>query len=94
MAGGFGAGKGRSGPFHASLPPDFSDAKDDGGELWQWHITETFKGLIALAVETAKMLALINGGGAVAILAYLLLTAHTRRSRRQPFKIFAADCFQ
>jgi hypothetical protein len=37
----------------------------------QWHLTETYKGLITLSVEGLKMLALVNGGAAVAILAYL-----------------------
>jgi hypothetical protein len=41
------------------------------GERWEWHMTETFKGLITLSVELAKMLALVNGGAAVALLAYL-----------------------
>jgi hypothetical protein len=38
---------------------------------WEWHITETFKGLIQLSIELVKMLALINGGALVALLAYL-----------------------
>lgn len=37
----------------------------------QWHLTETYKGLIVLAVETLKMLALVNGGAAIAVLTYL-----------------------
>jgi hypothetical protein len=37
----------------------------------EWHITETFKGLINLSIEALKALLLINGGAAVAILAYL-----------------------
>ena len=43
---------------------------------WQWHITETFKGLITLSTEVVKMLALVNGGAAVALLAYLGNVAH------------------
>jgi hypothetical protein len=41
------------------------------GQLWKWHIRETFRGLITISVEVVKMLALINGGAAVALLAYL-----------------------
>lgn len=37
---------------------------------WQWHTQETFKGLVALAVELLKALALVNGGAAVALLTY------------------------
>jgi hypothetical protein len=36
-----------------------------------WHLTETYKALITLAVEALKMLALVNGGAAVAVLTYL-----------------------
>lgn len=35
------------------------------------HRTETFKSLVTLSVEALKMLALINGGAAVAVLTYL-----------------------
>jgi len=38
---------------------------------WEWHITETYKGLITLSVELVKILALVNGGAAIALLAYL-----------------------
>ena len=38
---------------------------------WKWHIEEVFKSLVTLAVESLKMMALVNGGAAVAILAYL-----------------------
>jgi len=41
------------------------------GTPWEWHIVETFKGLINLSIEALKALLLINGGAAVAILAYL-----------------------
>jgi hypothetical protein len=41
------------------------------GDAWEWHIQETFKGLIALSIEALKAMLLINGGAAVAILAYL-----------------------
>jgi hypothetical protein len=36
-----------------------------------WHLTETYKSLITLTVEALKMLALINGGAAIAILTYV-----------------------
>jgi hypothetical protein len=38
---------------------------------WKWHIEETYKGLITISVEVIKMLVLVNGGAAVAVLAYL-----------------------
>jgi hypothetical protein len=34
----------------------------------EWHLTETYKGLITLSVEALKMLALANGGAAVGVL--------------------------
>ena len=37
----------------------------------EWHLTETYKTLITLTVEALKMLALVNGGAAVAVLTYL-----------------------
>jgi hypothetical protein len=37
----------------------------------EWHLTETYKSLITLSIEALKTLALLNGGAAVAILAYL-----------------------
>jgi hypothetical protein len=37
----------------------------------EWHLSETYKGLLTLAVECLKMLALVNGGAAVAVLTYL-----------------------
>jgi hypothetical protein len=37
----------------------------------EWHLTETYKGLITLSVEALKLLALVNGGAAVAVLTYL-----------------------
>ncbi len=36
-----------------------------------WHLPETYKGLITLSVEALKMLMLINGGAAIAVLTYL-----------------------
>jgi hypothetical protein len=41
------------------------------GSGWEWHITETYKALVTLAVEALKMLALVNGGAAVGVLTYL-----------------------
>ena len=42
-----------------------------------WHLSETYKALITLSVEALKMLALVNGGAAVAVLTYLgSLVAH------------------
>jgi uncharacterized membrane protein YidH (DUF202 family) len=46
-------------------------SESQNGTPWQWHIEETFKGLIALSIELLKALLLINGGAAVSILAYL-----------------------
>jgi hypothetical protein len=40
----------------------------------QWrvaHLTETYKGLITISVEALKILAIVNGGAAVAVLTYL-----------------------
>jgi len=54
------------------------------GEPWVWHITETFKGLITLSVELVKMLALVNGGAAVALLAYLGNFAAHNSGERPP----------
>jgi hypothetical protein len=52
---------------------------------WKWHIEETFKGLIALSIELLKALLLINGGAAVAILAYLgNLPSHAYPAAHQP----------
>jgi hypothetical protein len=47
------------------------DEPQESGEPWEWHIVETFKGLVALGIEALKASALINGGAAVAVLAYL-----------------------
>jgi hypothetical protein len=46
-------------------------SESQNGAPWEWHIVETFKGLIALSIEALKALLLINGGAAVALLAYL-----------------------
>ncbi len=36
-----------------------------------WHLQETYKSLITISVECLKMLAIVNGGAAVAVLTYL-----------------------
>src|SRR5580692_5156860 len=36
-----------------------------------WHRQETYKSLITISVECMKMLAVVNGGAAIAILTYL-----------------------
>jgi hypothetical protein len=36
-----------------------------------WHMQETYKSLITISVECMKMLAVVNGGAAIAILTYL-----------------------
>jgi hypothetical protein len=53
----------------------------------QWHRQETFKGLITLSIELLKMLALINGGAAVAILTFCgNLASHGLSSQFASFK--------
>ena len=43
-----------------------------------WHLQETYKSLITISVECLKMLAIVNGGAAVAVLTYLgNLASHT-----------------
>jgi hypothetical protein len=42
--------------------------KPDGP--WEWHIQETYKGLITLSVELLKISALVNGGAVIAILTF------------------------
>jgi hypothetical protein len=37
----------------------------------EWHLQETYKGLITISVEALKILAIVNGGAAVGILTYL-----------------------
>ena len=49
-----------------SMPPPNSPAPPQ----WHWHIAETYRGLVTLSVEALKILGLINGGAAVALLAY------------------------
>jgi hypothetical protein len=47
-----------------------------------WHLEETHKALIPLSIEAIKTLALVNGGAAVAILAYWEISPDTRRISR------------
>jgi hypothetical protein len=49
-----------------------------------WHLEETYKALIPLSIEAIKMLALVNGGAAVAILAYLGNIAGHASAAHQP----------
>lgn len=39
--------------------------------LGEWHLEETYKGLLTISIEALKMLALVNGGAAIAVLTYL-----------------------
>jgi hypothetical protein len=51
----------------------------------EWHLTETYKALITLSVEALKLLALVNGGAAVAVLTYLgNLVSHTPPGTHPP----------
>jgi hypothetical protein len=51
----------------------------------EWHLTETYKGLITLSAEGLKLLALVNGGAAVAVLTYLgNLVSHTTAGGHSP----------
>jgi hypothetical protein len=69
-----------------------SESQNDGP--WKWHIEETFKGLIQIALELLKTLVLINGGAAVALLAYLgTLAAHDAKSGYPPSIKCALLCF-
>ena len=55
----------------AAPPPKSPPTAPSSLTPWQWHLSETYKGLITLSVEALKMLALVNGGAAVAVLTYL-----------------------
>jgi hypothetical protein len=64
--------------------------------LREWHLTETYKGLITLAVEALKLLALVNGAAAVAVLTYLgSLVSHVRHGAvlHPPNMIPAVGCY-
>jgi hypothetical protein len=60
------------------------------------HSLETYKSLIQLAVESLKLLALLNGGAAIALLAYLGNAAGKNipmRDMRLPMGCFVAGLF-
>jgi hypothetical protein len=83
-------------PGAALLPISMNGTKrfsPDGGRRWDFHPEETYKSLITISVEALKMVALINGGAAVALLAYLgNLTSHSG-GRRPPNMTWALMCF-
>lgn len=59
-----------------------------------WHLTETYKALITLSVEALKMLALVNGGAAVAMLTYLgNLVSHGSKGVVPPNMVPALLCY-
>jgi hypothetical protein len=51
---------------------------------FDFHPEETFKSLITISIELLKMLALVNGGAAVALLAYLGNLASRASGARPP----------
>jgi hypothetical protein len=57
----------------------------------EWHREETYKSLITISVECLKMLALVNGGAAVALLTYM--GNLVSRSNRAPPHITPALLF-
>ena len=58
------------------------------------HLTETYKSLITISVEALKMLALVNGGAAVALLTYLgNLVSHGPTGGRLPNLTFPLLCY-
>jgi hypothetical protein len=66
----------------------------NAGDPWEWQITETFKGLIQIALELLKVLVLVNGGAAVALFAYLgNLAAHDTKTGYPPSIKCALLCF-
>jgi hypothetical protein len=78
--------------YRFDLPKKMTDPQN--GTPWRWHIEETFKGLITLSIELLKALLLINGGAAVAILAYLgNLSSHDSSAGHQPNMKNALLCF-
>jgi len=62
----------------------FKDLTPEREKRWNFHPEETYKSLITISVEALKMVALINGGAAVAILAYLGNLASHPSHRRIP----------
>jgi quinol-cytochrome oxidoreductase complex cytochrome b subunit len=60
-------------------------SSDDQQQWRLTHLTETYKGLVTLAVEALKMLAIVNGAAAVAVLTYLgNLVSHPPSSGFRP----------
>lgn len=62
-------------------------------DKWDFHPQETYKSLISIAIEALKALALVNGGAAVAILAYLGNVASRASAMRLPNMIWPLACF-
>lgn len=60
---------------------------------WDFHPAEIYKSLITISVEALKMLALVNGGAAVALLAYLGNLASRSNGTRLPNMTCALACF-
>lgn len=54
-------------PSDSEKPAEQASPKS---EPWVWHVQETYKGLITLSVEALKILALVNGGAAVALISF------------------------
>jgi hypothetical protein len=65
----------------------------DEGRRWDFHPEETYKSLITISVEALKMVALINGGAAVALLAYLSNFTSRSSGIRPPNMTCALGCF-
>jgi hypothetical protein len=65
----------------------------DGGRRWDFHPEETYKSLITISVEAPKLVALLNGGAAVALLAYLGNFASRSGAKRPPNMTWALICF-
>jgi hypothetical protein len=60
----------------------------------EWHLTETYRGLITLAIEGLKLLALVNGAAAVAVLTYLgNLVSHVSPGAVHPPNMIPAVAF-
>ncbi len=65
----------------------------DGGRRRDFHPEETYKSLITISVEALKLVALINGGAAVAILVYLGNLASRSGDTHPPNMAWALICF-
>lgn len=83
-------------PGAALLPISMNGTKrfsPDGGRRWDFHPEETYKSLITISVEALKTLALVNGGAAVAILAFLGNLASRTPAVHLPNMTWALVCF-